>query len=322
MNCEEVSKLLVAYLDNEVTLQERTQIRAHLDNCDMCYQELTTLGTLQSRVTEFLQFEAAQVAPPPQAWNRLQESLVMETRRPSSGFRAWFRHLASSIKRAKIFEGGMVMKKGLALTAIAALVITMIVVAFAPAAWAHVGQVLRAWFHIGIPSGEVITSRPAEFKPLFPTYLPAWFENTGTSIIITSDESEPFELAYQSADQFLVITQSRASGDRTLPAGQTITVSGQPAVLVTDLKGTFKYGVVIPEAAQAVESRIPPAKPYPRAIAYMDGRSLTWYVGDVKVEMLSNLAVEEMLKIAESLVPAAEGEPPFQPPSSRPSWGE
>lgn len=40
--------------------------------------------------------------------------------------------------------------------------------------------------------------------------------------------------------------------------------------------------------------------------------------------MLSNLSVEEMLRIAESFMPteAGEGGPPFQPPLDLPSGGE
>ena len=57
---------------------------------------------------------------------------------------------------------------------------------------------------------------------------------------------------------------------------------------------------------------------------YDDGKRLVWYVGDVKVEMLSNLPVKEMLKIAESMVlaEAGEGEAPFQPLPDLPSGGE
>ena len=59
----------------------------------------------------------------------------------------------------------------------------------------------------------------------------------------------------------------------------------------------------------------------PPEMKYENATRLIWYVGDVRVEMLSNLPVEEMLKIAESMVPAeaGEGEPPFQPPLDLPS---
>ena len=105
-----------------------------------------------------------------------------------------------------------------------------------------------------------------------------------------------------------------------------MTVNGQKGVLVTGLEGMFEYGFRIPEGAHVETLGTPPAErdPHHGAIAYTDGQRLTWYAGNVKVEMLSNLPEEEMLKIAESLVPAeaGEGEAPFQPPLDLPSGGE
>ncbi len=324
MKCQEVNKLLIAYLDNEVTPSERTLIQVHLAGCDTCQQELATLSALQSRVSQFLQVRAAQAAPSPQAWSRLQARLAGEARPSLSWLPTWLQRLAPGVGRInQIFEGGVTMKKGFALTAIAALVIALSVMAFVPSVRAQAGEILSAWFRIEGPGGGVVMSGPAEFRPLRPTYLPAGLQSSGVSSKV-SGESESIELTYHSADQFVAITQTRAPADRTLPAGQEMTVNGQPAVLVTSLEGTFEYGFRIPEGAQVETFGTPPAEPYHGTIAYTDGKRLTWYVGDVKVEMLSNLSVEEMLKIGASLVPAeaGEGEPPFQPPLDLPSGGE
>lgn len=309
MKCQEVIKLLVAYLDNEVTPSERTLIRTHLAGCDTCQQELATLSALQSRVSQFLQVKAAQAAPSPQAWSRLQARLAGEARPSPSWLPAWLQRLAPGVGRInRIFEGGLTMKKGFALTAIAALVIALSVMVFVPSVRAQAGEILSVWF--GVRDGRAVISGPVEFIPLYPTYLPAGFQSSGVGIKVRGEPST--EMAYRSGDQFVAITQTKAPADRALPAGQKMTVNNQPAVLVTGLKGTFEYGLPIPEGAQVETSGTPPAEP----IAYTDGKRLTWYVGDVKVEMLSNLAVEEMLKIAASLVPAetGEGEPPFQSP--------
>lgn len=323
MKCQEVKRLLIAYLDNEVTPSERTLIRAHLAGCDICQEELAALSALQSRVSQFLQVRAAQAAPSPQAWSRLQARLAGEARPSPSWLPTWLQRLAPGVGRInRIFEGGVTMKKGFALTAIAALVIALSMMAFVPSVRAQVGEILSAWFRIEIP-GYVVMSGPAEFRPLRPTYLPAGLRSSGFSSKV-SGESESIELTYHSADQFVAITQTKAPADRTLPAGQKMTLNGQPAVLVTGLEGIFEYGFRIPEGAQVETLGTPPAEPYHGTIAYTDGKRLTWYVGDVKVEMLSNLSVEEMLKIGESLVPAEarEGEPPFQPPFDQPSSGE
>ena len=173
---------------------------------------------------------------------------------------------------------------------------------------------------------EVALSGPAEFTPLHPAYLPAGLQGSGIVGSVSESGAESIELTYYNDEQFVSITQSKAPADETLPAGREVTVNGQPAVLVTGLEGTFEYGFRIPEGAHVETFGTPPAErdPYNGSIAYTDGKRLAWYAGDVKVEMLPNLPEEEMLKIAESLVPTeeGEGEAPFQPPLDLPSGGE
>jgi anti-sigma factor ChrR (cupin superfamily) len=320
MKCREVNELLVAYLDGEVTPSEQTLIQAHLAGCDVCRKELAALSATQSRVSRSLQVRAAQAAPSPQAWSRLQARLAKEARPSPSWLPTWLQRLAPGVGRInQIFEGGVTMKKGFALTAIAALVIALSVMAFVPSVRAQAGEILSVWF--SVRDGRAVISGPVEFIPLYPTYLPAGLQSSsGFGIKVRGEPST--EMAYRSGDQFVAITQTKAPADRALPAGQKMTVNNQPAVLVTGLKGTFEYGLPIPEGAQVETFGTPPAEHGP--IAYTDGKRLTWYVGDVKVEMLSNLSEEEMLKIAESLVPAeaGEGEAPFQPPLDLPSGGE
>jgi len=335
MKCQEVNKLLIAYLDNEVTPSERTLIRAHLAGCERCQEELAALSALQSRVSQFLQVRAAQATPSPQAWSRLQARLAGEARPSLSWLPAWLQRLAPGVGRInQIFERGVTMKKGFALTAIAALVLALSVMAFVPSVRAQVGGILNTWFHFESPDGEyemtLVSSIPMEFAPLHPTYLPAGLQSAGVGVGGEFGVDEPkIELTYRSADQFVVITQTKAPADRTLPAGEETTVNGQPAVLVTGLEGTFGDDFGIPEGSQPEDSQgetfdTPPADCPCHTIAYTDGKRLTWYVGDVKVEMLSNLSVEEMLKIGASLVPAeaGEGDLPFQLPPDLPSGSE
>jgi len=59
-------------------------------------------------------------------------------------------------------------------------------------------------------------------------------------------------------------------------------------------------------------------------LRYENATRLVWYAGDTRIEMLSNLDVQEMLKVAESMVPAetGEGKAPFGPLLDLPSGGE
>jgi len=245
---------------------------------------------------------------------------------------SWLQRLAQGVGRIRqIFQvqGGLTMKKTFALAVLAALVIAVSAVGLVPSVRAQVGEMLNTWFHFKFPGGEygVGLAGSIEFTPLNPTYLPAGLESSGGGIsVLGTFGEESIELKYHNDEQFVSITQTKAPADKTLPAGTEVTVNGQPAVFVTGLEGTFEYGFHIPEDALVETSGTPSASIQvplrSKFITYTDGKRLTWYAGDVKVEMLSNLSEEEMLKIAGSLVPAEGGEPPFQMDLDLPSGGE
>lgn len=76
MKCKDISELLTAYLDNEVTPEEREQIQAHLSACPHCREELEVLAATQSQLRRALESAAAEVAPTPQAWAGIERRLV------------------------------------------------------------------------------------------------------------------------------------------------------------------------------------------------------------------------------------------------------
>lgn len=126
MKCQEVSELLVAYLDGEVTPSERTLIQAHLAECNFCRKELTALSATQRCVSQSLQVKTAQAAPSPQAWSRLQARLAGEARPSLSWLPTWLQRLAPGVGRTtQIFQGGLTMKKGFAALAAIALVVVL-----------------------------------------------------------------------------------------------------------------------------------------------------------------------------------------------------
>jgi len=346
MNCREVNELFGAYLDGEVTPSERMLIRTHLAGCDVCREKLAALSVTHSRVSRSLRARAARAALSPQAWSRLQARLAGEARPSRPWLTAWLQRLSPGGGGiSQIFRGGITMKKGFSLAAMAVLVISVSTVVLSPSVRAQVGEILNVWIRFEAPGGEygVALSGPGEFTPLTPTYLPAGLQSSGggMSITETDGESESVKLRYYDDERFAAITQVKAPADKSLPTGREVSVNGQPARLVTGLEGTFEYGLRgIPlegdfeyydsrdpedtsKDAQ-VKIRIPESVPHRGTIAYTDGKRLTWYSGDVKIEMLSNLSEAEMLKIAESLVPAEaiEGEPVFQVPLDLPLGSE
>ena len=151
-----------------------------------------------------------------------------------------------------------------------------------------------------------------KYQVMQPTYLPAVFSG-GATFIAFGDISE---MLYQAGDKFLVITQQVAKNGETLPQGDTATVNGQPAALNTGLSGRYEQsslgeleasGVVTAgEGSQSgtVEGIDPNVAPTLAAFDYTDAARLTFFIGTTRVEILSNLDVEELIKIAESLIPA------------------
>ncbi len=81
MDHKEAVELLAAYLDDEVTLEQRREIDAHVAQCRVCQKELEVLKIAQDGLRRALKSEASLVDPPPQAWQRLQPGL--EAYRPS-----------------------------------------------------------------------------------------------------------------------------------------------------------------------------------------------------------------------------------------------
>ena len=81
MDHKQIGDLLAGYLDNELSADEKQQVDAHLAVCRECRRDLEALKAAQRSLRQALTSKASGVAPPPQAWSRLQPEL--EAPRPS-----------------------------------------------------------------------------------------------------------------------------------------------------------------------------------------------------------------------------------------------
>jgi anti-sigma factor RsiW len=81
MTHEEVNNLLAAYLDNEVTPEERKEIEAHLSQCSQCRRDLQSIKIAQDTLRLAFKEEAVGADPSPTAWTQLLPEL--EGQRPS-----------------------------------------------------------------------------------------------------------------------------------------------------------------------------------------------------------------------------------------------
>ncbi len=75
MNCKDIYELLIAYLDGEVSMEERANIEAHLHRCPQCRAELEELSATQSGLRNALKVTSEEVSPSPQAWEKVQARL-------------------------------------------------------------------------------------------------------------------------------------------------------------------------------------------------------------------------------------------------------
>ncbi len=206
------------------------------------------------------------------------------------------------------------MKTKFAFFALAMLLVVVATVAFVPPVRAQVAE----WFGFTFrdpTTPEIVASvgdsrQAMKYQVMQPTYLPAVFSD-GAMFIAFGDISE---MLYQAGDKFLAITQQVAQNGETLPQGDTATVNGQPAALNTGLSGSYEQsslgeleasGVVTAgEGSQSgtVEGIDPNVAPTLVAFDYTDAARLTFFIGNTRVEILSNLDVGELIKIAESLI--------------------
>ena len=75
MKCEAILDLLAAYLEGEVTSEERGRVDAHLSVCQHCRQELAAMSSIQRELRLALKEEAEGVSSSPYAWQKLRTRL-------------------------------------------------------------------------------------------------------------------------------------------------------------------------------------------------------------------------------------------------------
>jgi anti-sigma factor RsiW len=75
MSCKEICELLTAYLDGEVTPEEKAYVEAHLPGCPQCHAELEALSVTQVSLRGVLKSMADEVSPSTEAWEKVRAQL-------------------------------------------------------------------------------------------------------------------------------------------------------------------------------------------------------------------------------------------------------
>lgn len=133
MNCQDVSQLLVAYLDHEVFPSERNVIATHLASCATCQQELASISATRERLDRSLKALAAQIAPSPKVWGRLQARLMRDMHHPSSQLFFWLKRSVqiTSSKQSRS-RGNTIVKSKIIFAILATLLVVTMVMALVP----------------------------------------------------------------------------------------------------------------------------------------------------------------------------------------------
>ncbi len=76
MKCEDIIKLLSAYLDEEVNPGERKFIEAHLLTCEKCTDELRLLDSTREELRQALKARSAGIEPSAQTWDRVRQRIT------------------------------------------------------------------------------------------------------------------------------------------------------------------------------------------------------------------------------------------------------
>ncbi len=75
MKCEDVNESLAAYLDREISPEERRQIETHLATCEKCREELRILTFTQNGLRQALGARVVGVEPSPQVWDKVRQRI-------------------------------------------------------------------------------------------------------------------------------------------------------------------------------------------------------------------------------------------------------
>jgi hypothetical protein len=291
MNCREVLPRIYAYLDDEVSPSEKKLIQAHLATCQSCQQEVVSRNHLQNTLRQQLKSRVAQAAPSPQAWSRVQAALPANRSEEPIPKKV---SLLSARPTLPFFERFTFQKVGVIFLVVLALVVAIPTVRAKVEAWAG------TWFSFSSPDGENFSAIGGftAFTPYHATYLPKGFKHSGIGTATGWPDYEALELTYdRKGGQFFTLLESKGGDAQGLPSGEDVSIGESPGVFIASF-ATSSTELVSKKPGLSIVTEFD----------YSQTNLLTWFMGDVRIEIFSNLTKAEMVKIAESLAPMQTGE--------------
>jgi hypothetical protein len=169
--------------------------------------------------------------------------------------------------------------------------------AVVPSVRAQINEIVMSYFNYELPNkqggGGVGYGGDAPFTPFTINYLPKGFRVKGNYTgFEESPEVSTLENMFSDDERFIMLIQSSGEGLSGLPEGQEISFGIQEAKLVRSLDLEAYIGNLVDDVED---------------YSGVETISLNWFAGEVKIELVSNFPLDEVLKIAESLTPMQPG---------------
>jgi hypothetical protein len=293
MRCENVRKLLVAYLDGEVGTSESRLIQHHVAECQQCRAEIAVLQKTQNRVRAEFKAILAETALSDRAWTQINAQIGDES--------------MSSTKRVSK------PKRRLAFVTVIVVLLAAGLTAFSKPVAAAVEELFNRLFYVEFAGGE--GKMTFALDPLMPSSVP---DRMFMDLIMTGEsEDGPFvDLRYFNQQEFVVIYETPAQEGEALPEGAAITINDQQAVVIENLSGVVELVSDQPQPGRSTmtggvaavggsvrdeegQLNVPPER-----LDYIGAYRIVWVQNGTRIDLLSNLSYEETVAIAKSMVPA------------------
>jgi hypothetical protein len=184
--------------------------------------------------------------------------------------------------------------KKLVLTLLAVLSTLVLTAALVPPVQAQMQNAISNLFGFSDAHGsQLIYDTDWAFSPYTPSYIPSELR-LSASMTAGQDATEAFGLLYSSETdgRYVAVLQTGLVDDFSLPSGEAQMVGGRPARL---------------QEGTAIDLRNAPEGKRDWIADRLAGagvRRLTWNQGPVQIDLVSNLPLEEMLRIAGQMAEA------------------
>ena len=76
MNCKDIDKIIIDFLDGELTDNEQALVEKHLATCQYHKKEIEALTTARNNLRQALKLSATRYSPKPDAWERLRQRIT------------------------------------------------------------------------------------------------------------------------------------------------------------------------------------------------------------------------------------------------------